>query len=113
MSNTPNQTVEERESTYGEFKVYAEISQALTDVLYDYVDPVNMEDDQIEALEMIFRKIARILNGDPHYVDNWHDIGGYAYLVEKRLLNERSKPSYNFKKLQDFNDFDELDDFMD
>ena len=27
----------------------------------------------------------KILNGDPNYVDNWHDIIGYAKLIEDRL----------------------------
>ena len=34
---------------------------------------------------MIASKIARIVNGDPDYADNWHDIAGYARLVEKEL----------------------------
>lgn len=34
---------------------------------------------------MIFQKISRIVNGDPDYADNWHDIQGYARLVEERL----------------------------
>jgi hypothetical protein len=41
--------------------------------------------DQKHALIMIAVKQARILNGDPDYSDNWHDIQGYARLVEKRL----------------------------
>jgi hypothetical protein len=38
---------------------------------------------------MIQHKIARILNGDPTYTDNWHDIAGYATLVEQHLLKAR------------------------
>jgi len=34
---------------------------------------------------MILHKIARIVNGDPDYTDSWHDIAGYAKLVEDRL----------------------------
>jgi hypothetical protein len=34
---------------------------------------------------MIFCKITRILTGDPNYTDNWHDIAGYAKLVEIEL----------------------------
>jgi len=41
--------------------------------------------DQQEALDMICHKIGRILNGDPDYADNWHDIAGYAQLVADRL----------------------------
>lgn len=39
---------------------------------------------QQRALEAIADKIARILNGDPNYADNWHDIAGYARLAEER-----------------------------
>jgi hypothetical protein len=38
-----------------------------------------------EALEMICVKMARIMNGDPLYRDNWVDIAGYAKLVSDRL----------------------------
>jgi hypothetical protein len=40
---------------------------------------------QRQALTVIADKIARILTGDPDYADNWHDIQGYARLVEERL----------------------------
>jgi hypothetical protein len=41
--------------------------------------------DQRESLDMIQHKIGRILCGDPDYADSWHDIAGYAMLVEQRL----------------------------
>jgi hypothetical protein len=34
---------------------------------------------------MICHKMARIMNGDPNYVDSWADIAGYATLVANRL----------------------------
>ena len=40
---------------------------------------------QKESLEMIVHKIARILNGDPNYADSWHDISGYATLIDNAL----------------------------
>ena len=40
---------------------------------------------------MIFHKIARITNGDPHYSDSWRDIAGYATLVADRLDNDTIK----------------------
>ena len=40
---------------------------------------------------MIFHKIGRIVNGDPNYADSWHDIAGYAKLVEDRLNKENLK----------------------
>ena len=30
-------------------------------------------------------KLARICNGDPFYHDSWHDVSGYARLVEIEL----------------------------
>jgi hypothetical protein len=44
-----------------------------------------LTDDQWEAMEMIAHKLARIINGDPDYHDNWADIAGYAKLVADRL----------------------------
>jgi hypothetical protein len=44
----------------------------------------------MEALDMIAVKISRILTGDPNYSDNWHDIQGFAKLVENRLLTGSS-----------------------
>ena len=52
------------------------------------IDSPNWEtlsDDKKEALEMTALKIGRILNGDPEYADSWHDIAGYAKLVEDTL----------------------------
>lgn len=51
----------------------------------------SLSSDKKEALEMIAHKIARILNGDPNYADSWHDIVGYAKLVEDSLQPEESK----------------------
>ena len=43
---------------------------------------------QKESLEMVVHKIARILNGDPNYADSWHDIAGYATLIDQELTGE-------------------------
>jgi DNA primase len=40
---------------------------------------------QREALEMIAQKISRALHGNPHEVDHWRDIAGYATLVVNEL----------------------------
>jgi hypothetical protein len=46
--------------------------------------------DQREALEMMQHKIARILNGDATYLDNWVDLVGYLQLVASRLEADNS-----------------------
>ena len=76
-------TLTERGNRYGKFRDHAALSQMFKGVM-GTVDK-SLEADQREALEMIFHKIARILNGDPNYADSWHDIAGYAQLVADRL----------------------------
>lgn len=34
---------------------------------------------------MVANKISRVLNGDPDFLDSWHDIAGYITLVVKEL----------------------------
>lgn len=80
-----NKTLEERGSRYGAFADHARIAQGIQDTMrnapkWDQLDP-----DMKQALSVIADKIARILNGDPFYVDNWHDICGYSMLIENRI----------------------------
>lgn len=87
MTNEPSvdATVEERGSRYGAFKDGADIMQSLKTVMRDTPNWSSLTPSQREALEMIQHKIGRILNGDPNYTDSWHDIQGYARLVEEEL----------------------------
>lgn len=87
-------TLKERGERYGDFGDHAEIAQKLQDVMRgrdkEYVTGqrpgwAKLSYIQRQALTVIADKIARILSGDPDYVDNWHDIQGYARLVEERL----------------------------
>jgi hypothetical protein len=81
---TIEKTLKQRQKTHGEFATHAKISQQLKAVLWEH-DFQELDADQIEALEMICHKIARVLNGDPSHHDHWHDIAGYATLVGDRL----------------------------
>lgn len=45
---------------------------------------------QSEALDNMASKIARAVCGDPREVDHWHDLGGYAGLAEKELIDARA-----------------------
>lgn len=85
-----NEMLAGREARYGSFEGHAEISQQLKGVMskYEAQRGCDLDPDQREALGMIAHKIARILNGDPNYADNWIDIAGYAQLVANRLEKE-------------------------
>jgi hypothetical protein len=86
-------TLAERGKRYGDFPGHAEVTQDLKAVLTDalYRRTKTLAPDQQEAIDMIFHKIGRIVNGDPNYADSWHDIAGYAKLVENRLNQEARK----------------------
>ena len=84
---TVNEILDQRGERYGSFKGQAQISQQLKASLrsFEARRGCDLDPDQREALEMIMHKIARIINGDPNYVDSWVDIAGYATLVADRL----------------------------
>ena len=78
-------TLEQRANRYGKFFRQACITQTLKTDMRVTVGWANLTDSQAEALEMIAHKIGRILNGDPNYADSWHDIAGYASLIDNQL----------------------------
>lgn len=85
-----NDTLDERENRYGNYLEQTEISNDLRARMMNTPSWEAMEVDMEDALTMIAVKLSRILNGDPFYSDNWHDIAGYATLVADRLDgNER------------------------
>lgn len=81
-------TLAERGSRYGDFFTHAQITQALKAAMVDSPNWDDLASDMREALEMVAHKIGRILNGDPNYLDSWHDIIGYVRLVEQRLQSK-------------------------
>lgn len=86
-----DRTLAERGARYGEFKDHALICQNIKAAFMVPAGWVKLAPDQKQALEVIADKIARMLNGDPDYLDNWHDIIGYAKLVENRLKQDQER----------------------
>lgn len=90
-------TLAERGNRYGDFTDHADLAQGIqfrmqkfclkADNDVGFIEPWKdrLNNVQRQALTVIADKIARILSGDPNYADNWHDIQGYAKLVEDRL----------------------------
>ena len=83
--NDIDATLRERGSRYGDFTDHASIAQELQEAMR-YGGWYKLDSTKRQALTVIADKIARILTGDPEYADNWHDIQGYAKLVEDRLV---------------------------
>ena len=93
-----DQTLAERGSRYGVFSEHARITQNLKQAMTDSPNWQALNASQKEALEMVAHKIGRILNGDPSYIDSWHDIIGYTRLVEQELEAEASISNVRRKK---------------
>ena len=79
------ETLDQRENRYGEYVNVSETAQLLKNVLRTSTSWGIMEPYMQESLDLIANKLARICNGDPFYDDSWHDVGGYAKLVEIEL----------------------------
>lgn len=82
--------LDERGKRYGSFAKQAAIAQEIKNAVIANMDRRLDVDFAAwcmarEALEMICVKMARILNGDLEYADNWLDIAGYAKLMADHL----------------------------
>lgn len=85
MKDSIDETLAQRGTRYGDFGEHARITQSIKRAMCDSTNWEMLSDDKKEALEMLAHKIGRILNGDPEYKDSWHDIIGYAKLVDDTL----------------------------
>jgi hypothetical protein len=88
MTTNVDETLAQRGSNYGKFTEHARITQNIKAAMADSPNWDKLDADMRECLDMIAHKAGRILNGDPNYIDSWHDIIGYTRLVEKRLNGE-------------------------
>jgi len=90
MPDKIEKTLKERESVYGEFEDNADITQELIKVIENAPSYSKLSKQHLEAFHMIFHKISRAVCGDPDYIDNIHDIVGYAKLLEDFLIEKQA-----------------------
>lgn len=84
--NNVDETLEERGSRYGSFVDVSQVTMDLFGVLCERMEGrEEFRAYHVESLHMICNKMARAVCGDPMYADNWHDISGYARLVENEI----------------------------
>jgi hypothetical protein len=79
------ETLDTRRATHGDFADHARVTQELKAVVQNSPNWGRMSAIQREALEMILHKVGRACSGNPDHIDHWHDMAGYATLVEQRL----------------------------
>ena len=88
LTQAVDETLQDRNKTHGDFKFQCEITNRLKETV-GWGDTGKITSWQKEALDMICVKMGRILAGNPCEPDHWHDIAGYARLVEKEVLNDQ------------------------
>ncbi len=71
----------DRQKTHGDYYDVASMAQDLKDKMRRGKNWKILDDMQRETLEMVATKIGRILSGNPHFIDTWVDIAGYAQLI--------------------------------
>lgn len=80
-SGAVDATLSERQASYGCFEDVAFVTENIINVLkkcnYD-----SMPHTHKMSMYMIASKMARLVNGDFNHLDSWHDIQGYAKLIE-------------------------------
>lgn len=84
--------LKERGDRYGDFRLFSNMTEAILRELLD-CPREHLLPYQKEAIRMIVHKLCRISNGDPHHIDSWVDIVGYATLVIRELEKNESKES--------------------
>jgi hypothetical protein len=80
------QVLSDRQKTHGDFRDTARIAQKLKTAVF--VDSSELSPVQLESLDMILTKIARILSGNPNERDHWKDIAGYATLALESINHD-------------------------
>lgn len=83
----PNTTeiLNQRQSQYGDYADVATITQTIVNSLQTGASYSQLSDAQKTSLFMIANKMARAVNGDVTYKDNYEDICGYSQLVLDEL----------------------------
>jgi|TARA_R100000656_G_scaffold124929_1_gene104436 hypothetical protein len=87
-------TLAEREITYGDFgmgtKAEAEFIDLVVKTHSAQRGSNTLDSVHIVWFSKIIMKLVR-LSITPTHIDSWHDIAGYATLVEKELKNAKSE----------------------
>lgn len=97
MSTDVQDTLNQRQNVHGDFQENGRVMQLLKESARFDTNYLALEPYKREAIDMILHKIGRIVTGDSNHVDHWHDVAGYATLVENILTtgNSHIPPSTN------------------
>jgi hypothetical protein len=77
-------TLAQRGSAYGDWREQGRVAQNLKRAMHDSPNWLKIPSYMREGLDMVQHKISRVLNGNPFYDDNFHDMIGYTKLMQDR-----------------------------
>ena len=80
-----NATLAQRNATHGDYREQAAFAQQFKRMMRAGRNWERLDFHQAQSLEEIANKVPRILCGNYNDGEHWHDIGGYARLVEIEL----------------------------
>ena len=84
-------TLDDRQKAYGNYAENCELTQKMKDILRSHPGWKTMRPEMKQSMEMIVYKMARIITGDHSHKDSWHDIAGFAILIEQDLPKPSQK----------------------
>lgn len=87
MSDQISTLIAERHKRHGDFETTASVAQAIKSAWRGVLHGENnhLSPEQVESLDLISTKMARIVCGNADEPDHWLDIEGYARLARNRL----------------------------
>jgi len=85
-----DQILSEREQTHGQYREVAGYAQAIKNVMRTSRNWNRLDVAQAQTLEVVADKVARILCGDPSFLDHWQDGAGYFELVVRDLAQAQA-----------------------
>lgn len=86
-------TLASRGKSHGDFQDNGKVMQHFKAIARQQDGWYALAPHQAEAIDMILHKLGRILCGNPNFADHWHDIAGYATLVENIITTGKSHPT--------------------
>ena len=104
-----DQILSEREQTHGLFREVAGYSQAIKNIMRTSRNWDRLDVTQAQVLEVVADKMARILCGDPSFLDHWQDGAGYFELAVRARAQAQAPAAMPRATMPDRPDDEPLD----
>lgn len=82
---TINETLKQRGNVHGNYPTSAVFKDRVLSLCTELPNWKKLGAPGRETVRMIVEKLGRIMLGDCEFIDHWHDIAGYATLMEQWL----------------------------